>query len=265
MCLGLGLLTCIFITAVMMTFGRQSWIGLFLAICVILGFRFRSPFAFLLPLIILSLLLLFVPHIIDFFDPTKVYGFDRLNIMGDALAIWQRSPYMGVGAGNYQFFDLAYGTEIAGVAHNQFLGVLAEMGVQGLVCFLLTIMMIGYITYTRFNTAVSPTGKAIALAYLGHYAALLSTSFFTGPFIPTTAAGGGTAPFIETSYYWFFFGLVLSIPNWDWQAATSDLSVKASDLQTVTESSFAWKDRIPPQLTLPSKSRAVVKDGTLSV
>src|SRR5207248_2534358 len=104
--LGFGLLTCIFTAAVVMSFGRQSWIGLFLAVCVILGVRFKNPLAFLLPFIILSLLLLFVPHILDFFDPTKVYGFDRLNIMGDALAIWQRSPYMGVGAGNYQFFDL---------------------------------------------------------------------------------------------------------------------------------------------------------------
>src|SRR5207237_5552901 len=35
-----GLLTCIFATAVVMSFGRESWIGLFLAVCVILGFRF---------------------------------------------------------------------------------------------------------------------------------------------------------------------------------------------------------------------------------
>src|SRR5947209_1771425 len=42
--LGLGLLTCIFIAAVIMSFGRESWIGLFIAVCVILGFRFKSPF-----------------------------------------------------------------------------------------------------------------------------------------------------------------------------------------------------------------------------
>src|SRR5207248_1128729 len=172
----------------------------FLAVCVILGLRFKSPFAFLLPFILLPLLLLFAPGIMDFFDPTKVYGIDRINIWQDAIAIWQRSPYMGVGAGNYQFFDLAYGTDIAGVAHNQFLAVLAEMGVQGLICLLLTIMMMGYISYKRFNTAISLTGKAIALAFLGYYAALLFATFFTGPFIPTTAAAGGTWPFIETSY-----------------------------------------------------------------
>src|SRR5207245_8465471 len=123
-----------------------------------------------------------------------------------------------VGAGNFQFFDLAYGTDIAGVAHNQFLEVLAEMGVLGLICLLLTIIMIGYITYKRFNTTISPTGKAIALAYLGYFAALLFATFFTSPFIPTAAPAGRTAPVIEPSSFWLFFVLVLSVPHWIEQA-----------------------------------------------
>src|SRR6266568_8560799 len=206
-----GLLTCIFAAAVVLSFGRESWVAFFLAVCVILWLRFKSPFAFLLPLIVLPLVLLFAPGFLDFFDPTKVYGIDRINIWQDAIAIWQHSPYLGVGAGNFQFFDFAYGTDVVGVAHNQFLSVLAEMGIQGLICLLLTIIMIGYITYKRFNTAISPTGKAIALAYLGYFAALLFATFFADSFIQSAATAGGTAPFIEESYSWFFLGLVLSI------------------------------------------------------
>ncbi len=63
--------------------------------------------------------------------------------------------------------------------------------------------------------ALLPTGKALVLAYLGYFAALLFATFFTDSFLPSTAAGGGTGPFISASYCWFFFGLVLSIPNWD--------------------------------------------------
>src|SRR6266566_2493586 len=225
-----GLLTCIFAAAVVLSFGRESWIAFFLAVCVILWLRFKNPFAFLLPFIVLPLLFLFAPGFTDFFNPTQVYGIDRINIWQDAIAIWQRSPYMGVGAGNFQFFDLAYGTDVVGVAHNQFLSVLAEMGVQGLICLLLTISMMGYITYKRFNTAISRTGKGIALAYLGYFAALLFATFFTDSFLPSTAAGGGTGAFIAASYCWLFLGLVLSIPNWDQEAATSDLPVKQSDL-----------------------------------
>ncbi len=224
--LAFGLLVCIFATAAIMTFGREAWIGLLIAIWFILWLRFKRPIVLLLPLIILLFLLLLFPEIISFFDPTKVYGADRINIWQDAIAIWQHSPYMGVGAGNYQFFDLTFGTEIVGVAHNQFLGVLAEMGVQGLVCLLLVIIMIGRTALRHFKTAVSDTGKAISLAYMGYYAALLFASFFTGPFVFSTASGGGTASFVETSYLWIFLGLVLSIPNWDREAAMSDLPVK---------------------------------------
>src|SRR5207248_6469776 len=165
----------------------------------ILGLRFKSPLAFLLPFILLPLLLLFVPGILDFFDPAKVYGIDRINIWQDAIAIWQHSPYLGVGAGNFQFFDLAYGTDVVGVAHNQFLSVLAEMGVQGLICLLLILIMIGRIAYKRFNTAISPTGKGLALAYLGYFAASLFATFFTDSFIPSTAAGGGTGSIVAIS------------------------------------------------------------------
>jgi O-antigen ligase len=213
--LGLGLLTCIFAASVAMTFGRESWIGLLLAVWAILWFRFKNPLTLLFPLIVLPLVLLIFPGVVNFFDPTKVYGADRINIWQDAITIWQHSPYMGVGAGNFQFFDIAYGTEVVGVAHNQFLEVLAEMGVQGLVCLLVTIVMIGHVTLKRFNTALSDTGKAISLAYLGYFAALLFATFFTDSFVASTAAAGGTGPFLFLSYSWVFLGLVLSIPNWD--------------------------------------------------
>ena len=133
---------------------------------------------------------------------------------------------MGVGAGNFQFFDIAYGTEVVGVAHNQFLSVLAEMGVQGLVCLLLAIIMMGRAALKLLNTAISDTGKAIALGYLGYFAALLFAAFFTDSFLPSTAAAGGTGPFIEGSYIWLFLGLVLSIPNWDQEAAMSYVPVQ---------------------------------------
>ena len=222
----LALLTCIYAGGVIMSFGRESWIGLFLAAWVILWFRFKSLFAVLLPLIVLPPLLLFFPSITNFFDPTKVYGIDRLIIWQDAIAIWHHSPYLGVGAGNFQFFDLAYGTDVAGVAHNQFLEVLAEMGIQGLVCLMLAIIMIGWAALKRFNAASSGIGKGVSLAYLGYFVALLFATFFTDSFIPSTAAAGGTGSFILISYLWLFLGLVLSIPNWDHEAASLEMSAQ---------------------------------------
>jgi O-antigen ligase len=229
--LGFGLLTCIYAAGVIMSFGRESWIGLLLAVWIILWFRYKNPLILLLPFVILLFLFLFFPGLFDFFDPSKVYGVDRLTMWQDAIAIWLRHPYLGIGAGNYQFFDLAYGLNVGGVAHNQFLEVLAEMGVQGLVCLLVMIIMIGRIVYKCFRTAKSDTGKAIALGYLGLFAALLFATFFTSSFLPSTASGGGTAAFIGSSYPWLFLGLVLSIPKWDHEATVLDLSTTHKDVE----------------------------------
>jgi O-antigen ligase len=228
--LGLGLLTCIYAAGVIMSFGRESWIGLLLAIWIILWFRFKNPLAFLLPFVILPFLLLFFPGVINFFDPTKVYGIDRLVMWQDAINIWLHHPYLGIGAGNYQFFDIVYGVDVGGIAHNQYLEVLAEMGVQGLACLVLGIIIIGLVVLKRFRTAVSNMGKAISLACLGYFVALLFAGFFTDSFVASTAAGGGTGAFVGGSYAWLFLGLMLSIPNWDREAATQEETAIREDV-----------------------------------
>ncbi len=208
-----GLVSLIFGLGVMMTFGRESWIGLFLAVLIMVAFGTKN-WLVLLVLIIPPILLL-IPGVSDFFDPSKVYGVDRLKIWQDAYNIWLRSPYFGVGAGNYQFFDRFYGTDIVGLAHNQYLEVLAEMGLQGLICLIWLLVAVGIQTFKSFKEAKTNLGKSIALAYIGFYTNIVFGGFFTGIFIPSSASRGGTAPFVEASYRWLLLGLMLSIPNWE--------------------------------------------------
>jgi O-antigen ligase len=122
---------------------------------------------------------------------------------------------MGVGAGNYQFFDLTYGTDVAGVAHNQYLEVLAEMGLQGLLCLLWVIAAVGYMAFKHFKAARTNIGKGLALASIGFYVSLINTGFFASSFVPSAALAGGTGIFVDLSYRWLLFGLVLSIPKWE--------------------------------------------------
>jgi O-antigen ligase len=206
-----SLLTIVYCIAVIMTFGRESWIALFLAVLLMVGLRIKKWSVLLIMLV--PFLLLLIPGVSDFFDPSKVYGADRFKIWLDAIAIWQRSPYFGVGAGNYQFFDLTYGTDVVGIAHNQYLQVLAEMGVQGLLCLIWLIVAIGRISFKRFHAATTNMNRALTLAYLGFYVSLIFGGFFTSTFIPSAASGGGTGPFVEASYRWLFLGLILSLPS----------------------------------------------------
>lgn len=213
--------------AVILSFGRTAWLALLLSVLVMIGFRSKNLSILFCALLCLSLLL--IPGVTDFFNPDKVYGVDRVNIAQDALSIWQIHPYFGVGAGNYQFFDIAYGTDVAGVAHNQFLEVLAEMGVQGLLCLIWSLLAIGWLTFRHFKTAMTAQGKAIALAYMGYYSAIIFTGFFADSFLPSVAGAGGTATLIGSGYQWFLLGVVLTIPQWEKSAlvaAQSDQPVK---------------------------------------
>ena len=214
-----GILSFLFALSVVMCFTRDAWIMLFVSVWVIISARFKNWFVLLIPLVLV--LLLSLTPVSDFFDPSKVYGFDRLTMFQDAFNIWQRHPFLGVGAGNYQFFDIAYGTDVGGVAHSQYLEILAEMGVPGLLCFLWLVVVMGQTTLKHFNTATSHMGKTLALAYLGFYAGLIALGFFGDPMLPSVAGAGGTFAFVIVAYPWLIFGLVLSIPNWDKEVSVS--------------------------------------------
>ncbi|HLH61716.1 MAG TPA: O-antigen ligase family protein [Ktedonobacteraceae bacterium] len=227
------LLTVFYGIGVIMALGREAWIGLFLSSFIMLVIRTRNPTALLFLLVPLALL--FIPGATNFFDPTQVYGSDRVKIAFDAINIWLKSPIFGVGAGNFQFFDRVYGTDKVGVAHNQFLSVLAEMGVQGLICLLWLIVAVGYVSAKYFLKSKSDLAKSIALSSIGFYISIVFGSLFTGIFIPSAAAGGGTAAFVEASYRWLLIGLVLSIPSWDKEAVLIEQKASEADIKAAQQ------------------------------
>ncbi|MDQ2714782.1 MAG: O-antigen ligase family protein [Chloroflexota bacterium] len=216
--LGWAALTAIFTIGVIMTVGRESWLALLLSVLAIVAIytrNWKAPLAALL----LLLPLVVVTGATDFFDPSKTYGSDRFKIWQDAIAIWQHSPLIGIGAGDYQFFDLVYGTDVVGIAHNQYLQVLAEMGIPGFASLLWALASVAWVCTKSFKAAKTRLGRSLALAYIGYFVSVIFGGFFTSSFVPSAADGGGTAAFVEVSYRWLLLGLVLSIPNWETEAA----------------------------------------------
>ncbi|GCE09034.1 O-antigen ligase family protein [Dictyobacter aurantiacus] len=207
------LTTLILILATTLSLERTAWITLCVSAMVMLGLRHRN--IGVIPLILALLLPLLLPIILHIIVPNQSNTADDQSRWWEALDIWQRHPWLGVGAGNYQFAARLYGMDAGEGAHNQFLELLAEMGLQGVLCLLWMIIAIGYISLQRFMKAVSATGKAIALSYLGYYTTLLILSFSGNTFLPSLGEIHGTADQIFASYHWLLLGIVLALPRWE--------------------------------------------------
>ncbi|GLV54525.1 hypothetical protein KDH_13720 [Dictyobacter sp. S3.2.2.5] len=207
------LATLILILATALSLERTAWITLCVSAMIMLGLRHKN--IGVLPLIVALLLPFLLPIILHMLIPNQSNTADDQSRWWEALNIWQRHPWLGVGAGNYQFAARLYGMDARGGAHNQFLELLAEMGLQGVLCLLWMIIAIGYISLQRFMRAVSAAGKAIALSYLGYYIALLILSFSGNTFLPSLGEIHGTADQVLASYHWLLLGIVLALPRWE--------------------------------------------------
>ncbi|GCE23464.1 O-antigen ligase family protein [Dictyobacter kobayashii] len=207
------LLTLIVILATLLSFDRTAWIILSVSTLTMLGLRTRN--IGVLPLILAILLLLWIPAILNFIIPDQAYNVGQLFKWQEAIDIWRHQPWIGIGAGNYQFFTNLYGIAMGSETHNQYVEVLAEMGVQGLLCLVWMVIAIGYIALQRFKQAMTGASKAITVSYLGYYTALLILSFSGNSFLPSAADTNGTSAQIIASYHWFLLGIVLNIPQWE--------------------------------------------------
>ena len=243
--------TLLFSVAVILAFGREAWVGLFLIYTVMISLRVQNWSAIIIfilvtPLVLLLIIVL-VPGVTNFFNPAKVYGSDRFIIWQDAIMIWQHSPIFGVGAGNYQFFDRTYSVDKVGVAHNQYLEILAEMGLQGLICYLWLYVVIGIRSLKAFFSAKTRLARSIALTQVGVFVTILMGGFFEDFFLPSAAAAGGLGPFIQASYRWILFGLILSIPNWSKEAEQAENEVDLLET-TVMPAQYAQNAGRVPEL-----------------
>jgi len=205
---------------VVLTFSRESWLlALFGLLCVSglrLGRRIVAPIA--LVTVALLLLTASVPGAITlvtrFYNPDEVYGLDRIYFYVTGLQLFMTHPFLGVGAGNYQFFDRIYAEVSAGgIAHNQFITVAAEIGVPGLVVLLWFFVALLRIP-RKFKLQegwggdphywVKAAGSVFVLAWIAE-------CFFREAFFVSAAAGGGTKAITSDIFAWILLGILFSV------------------------------------------------------
>lgn len=216
-----GLICVLFILCLMgvvLTYSRECWLLAAFEILFISGVRLRRHLvslaaAFLVPILIIAIA---VPGAITtvsrFYNPDEVYGLDRVYFYITAVQLLVSHPILGVGAGNYQFFDRVYAeVSSGGIAHNQFLTIAAEMGVLGIGVF--AWFLVRLLRLRRdfkptqglrdANYWFKPAASCFVLAWIAE-------CFFSEAFFVSAAAGGGTKTITIPIFSWILMGLLFA-------------------------------------------------------
>lgn len=207
---------------VALTFSRESWLLALLGVLVVTGLwirRHRVSIVSLLTIAVFffTLLVSGAAGIISrFYNPDEVYGLERIYFYVTAVQLFITHPWLGVGAGNYQFFDRTYAeVSSGGIAHNQFLTLAAETGVVGFLIFLwLLIAVLRMLKKFDLRSAGANDShywvKAAGCAFVFSW---IAECLFREAFFVTAAAGGGTKFLTAAIFSWILLGVLMATLN----------------------------------------------------
>jgi O-antigen ligase len=206
----LGLLSLLIVISLSATHSRSSWIALIPMIMMLLYFSEKKK-AIILTLIILAMMSPFIlPQSVKerarftFTQPKETgqitFGNIRIDTSTSArLNSWKnvlerdfiKNPLLGYGVTGYSFLD------------TQYVRVLAETGVIGLIIFLILIYSIFLNSVHAFRSTTDPLLGGLSLGYLAGFAAMLIHSIGANTFIIVRIM----EPF------WFLTAMIIMIPT----------------------------------------------------
>ena len=204
--LGVVIVLCILLLAIVLSFCRASWISLIAAIgvlaCVLLKIKFK--YIATITIVLVGLFFAFQQQIFDSLSKndqdasgnimeniqsitnitTDASNLERINRWNSAIRMFKERPAVGWGPGTYQFIYAPFqesknktiistNSGDMGNAHSEYIGTLAEQGVVGallVVSIVVVFMYCGLMTYRRAKNRESKIlVLASTLALLGYY------------------------------------------------------------------------------------------------
>jgi putative inorganic carbon (HCO3(-)) transporter len=169
------------------TYTRSAWIGLFVALAVLLALARPRALAILAVLVLALVALAPVSYrdrLASAFDPAHASNVERRHMWEAGLRMFRDHPFTGVGLQDlhpaYERYRPPAAREPAGHLHNVWIQIAATMGVTGLAAFTWL-----YVTFFRATTArlrerssMSGIGRGLALGATGALAGFLVAGLF---------------------------------------------------------------------------------------
>jgi putative inorganic carbon (hco3(-)) transporter len=198
--------------ALIFTLSRGGWIAFVLAIAILCLLAWRRGWLSLeVPLVavfgVLLLSLLFQDAIlIRIFGDDEGSAHSRLPLMKLAFKIIEDNPVLGVGANNFaiainQYVTPEFGGEWISVVHNKYLLIWAEIGLGGLVAFLLflaTTIRLGWQCWKFNDRMLSPLALGLTAGIVGQMGHMFVELFNSRP---------------QVQSLWFIAGFITAMSN----------------------------------------------------
>ena len=204
--IGITLVLCLLILAIVLSFCRASWISLIAALgvltCVLLKIKFK--YIAVIAVVLVGLFFTFQEQIVyslskndqdasgDVIEniqsmtniSTDASNLERINRWNSAIRMFKERPLFGWGPGTYQFLYAPYqesknktiistNSGDMGNAHSEYIGTLSEQGIPGaliVVSIVVVFMYCGLMTYKRSKNKESKIlVLASTLALFGYY------------------------------------------------------------------------------------------------
>jgi O-antigen ligase len=136
----------------------------------------------------------------------------------DAFAIWQGAPLLGVGPGNSYLHMLQ--RSIIGTPHNQYLNILVEFGLAGLIAWVAFLVATARTGLRIFHRTSEPTQRTFVLGWVGVFAAMV-TGGVTGDYMIHSIRNGGLELFSGYYLQWVLLGGLVAVSRLEGEAAES--------------------------------------------
>ena len=129
------------------------------------------------------------------------------------IQIAKTNPILGLGFANYYWYTPLYpirGYAVSFNSHNNYVDIIAETGVVGLVCLLLFFWQVGWLGWRLRKQAPSGFAQAYVYGALGGLAGMVVTGMF-GDWVLPFFYNIGLNGFRSSMLGWLFLGGLVSI------------------------------------------------------
>jgi O-antigen ligase len=197
---------------------RQSWTSGWLpaSVSVVTILIIKRPKPVIAGLVVVGVIALILPGLAGslFLGGDNEYSLTtRVEAWRILLEIIKLNPILGLGPANYYGYTSLYnilGYTVSFNSHNNYVDIIAQVGLAGLACFLWFAAAMGRVTWRLRNEVPEGFSRAYVLGALGGLAATLVSGMF-GDWILPFVYNVGLEGFRASGLGWMFLGAVVAL------------------------------------------------------